>query len=222
MPQVPPRESCIAMSPNAAKVSPEGGGSPENGVSRYSGVAISLHWLVAFLMLANLVMIWFVDHYPDAWVRPVIDTHKSIGITVLGLVLLRLLWRAGHRPPALPATYPRWERLAAHGAHVLLYAVILLLPLTGWIHDSAWKDAPTHPMRLFWTIPWPRIAVIMHQPAAVKESLHSLFFAFHKALAYLFYGLFALHVGAALKHQFLDKEPELQRMGLGPKGSAPR
>jgi cytochrome b561 len=189
-------------------------------VSRYSGVAIVLHWLVALLILANLMMIWFVDRYPDAWVRPVIDTHKSIGIVVLGLVLLRLLWRAGHRPPALPAAYPRSERLAAHAAHALLYAVILLLPLTGWIHDSAWKDAPTHPMRLFGLIPWPRISAIMHQPAATKESIHSVFFAFHQALAYVLYALFVLHVGAALKHQLLDKEPELQRMIPAPRGAS--
>jgi cytochrome b561 len=184
----------------------------DNRMSRYSGVAMALHWLVALLILGNLVMIWFIDHYPDAWVRPVIDLHKSIGITVLGLVLLRILWRIGHRPPALPASYPRAEKLAAHAAHALLYAVILLLPLTGWIHDSAWKDAPTHPMSLYGLVPWPRIALIMHQPAAAKEALHSLFFAFHKYLAYLLYALFVLHVGAALKHQFLDKEPELQRM----------
>jgi cytochrome b561 len=193
---------------------------PEN-VSRYSGVAITLHWLVALLILFNLVMIWFVDRYPDAWVRPVIDLHKSIGITVLGLVLLRILWRVGHRPPALPSAYPRVEKLAAHAAHALLYAVILLLPLTGWIHDSAWKAAPTHPMSLFGLVPWPRIAFIMHQPAAAKEALHSLFFAFHKYLAYLLYALFVLHVGAALKHQFLDKEPELERM-LPPIPGAPK
>ena len=189
-------------------------------VSRYSGVAMVLHWLVAGLILTSLVMIWFVDHYPEAWVRPVIDTHKSIGIVVLGLVLMRLLWRAGHRPPALPRTYGRGERLAAHAAHALLYAVILLLPVTGWMHDSAWKDAPTHPMSLFWTIPWPRISAIMNQPAAVKESLHSLFFAFHKSLAYVLYALFVLHVGAALKHQFLDKERELERMLPAPRGAS--
>jgi cytochrome b561 len=75
-------------------------------------------------------------------------------------------------------------------------------------------------MRLFWLVPWPRIAVIMHQPAAAKEALHSLFFAFHKSLAYVFYGLFVLHVGAVLKHQFLDKEPELQRMLPAPGGAS--
>jgi cytochrome b561 len=196
----------------------ETAGAPR--ISRYSGVAMALHWLVALLIIVNLVMIWFVDRYPDAWVRPVIDTHKSIGITVLGLVLLRLLWRAGHRPPALPKTYPRWERLAAHAAHALLYAIILLLPLSGWIHDSAWKGAPTHPMRLFGLVPWPRIAAIMHQPAAVKETIHSIFFAIHKSLAYILYVIFVLHVGAALKHQFLDKEPELERMIPGPRGAA--
>jgi cytochrome b561 len=196
----------------------ETAGAPS--ISRYSGVAMALHWLVALLIIVNLVMIWFVDRYPDAWVRPVIDTHKSIGIVVLGLVLLRLLWRAGHRPPALPQTYPRWEKLAAHAAHALLYAIILLLPLSGWIHDSAWKGAPTHPMSLFGLVPWPRIAAIMHQPAPVKETIHSIFFAIHKSLAYVLYVIFVLHVGAALKHQFLDKEPELERMIPGPRGAA--
>jgi cytochrome b561 len=188
-------------------------------LSRYNGVAMALHWLVALLILANLAMIWFIDRYPDAWVRPVIDLHKSIGLTVLGLVLLRILWRAGHRPPALPAAYPRAERLAAHAAHALLYAVILLLPLTGYIHDSAWKDAATHPLKLYGLVTWPRIAVIMHQSVSEKETIHSVFFAFHKNLAYVLYGLFVLHVGAALKHQFLDKEPELQRMIPAPRAS---
>lgn len=189
-------------------------------VARYSGVALTLHWLVAALVLTNFVMIWFVDRYPDAWVRPVIDMHKSLGITVLGLVLMRLLWRASHRPPALPKAYSRTERLAAHGAHALLYALILLLPLSGWIHNSAWKGAATHPMRLFWLVPWPRISAIVNQPAAVKENLHSFFFAVHKSAAYVFYVIFVLHVGATLKHQFFDKEPELQRMLPAPRRNA--
>jgi cytochrome b561 len=189
-------------------------------VSRYTGVAIVLHWLVALLIVGNLVMIWFVDRYPDAWVRPVIDLHKSIGLTVLGLVLLRILWRVGHRPPPMPADYPRAERLAAHAAHALLYAVILLLPLTGYIHDSAWKDAATHPLKLYGLVDWPRIAVIMHQPASVKESIHSIFFACHKYLAYVLYVLFVLHVGGALKHQIFDREAELQRMIPAPRGAA--
>jgi len=97
---------------------------------------------------------------------------------------------------------------------------LLLLPLTGYIHDSAWKDAATHPLKLYGLIDWPRIAVIMHQPASVKESIHSIFFACHKYLAYVLYVLFVLHVGGALKHQIFDREAELQRMIPAPRGAA--
>ena len=81
-------------------------------VRRYSGIAIVLHWVMAVLMLGNIVLIWVVDALPDERVRLAIDTHKSIGITVLGLFILRVLWRLGHRPPALDELAP-WERFAA-------------------------------------------------------------------------------------------------------------
>ena len=71
-------------------------------LQRYSGVAIVLHWVIAVLIIANVVLALSVDSLPDGWVRPVIDTHKSIGMTVLGLVLLRILWRISHAPPPLP------------------------------------------------------------------------------------------------------------------------
>ena len=184
----------------------------EAGKTRYTRIAMFLHWIIAVLIGLNLLLVWFVDKWPKSWTRPVIDTHKSIGITVLGLVLLRLLWRASHPPPPLPQGYPRWERWAAHLAHAALYVLILAIPLSGWMHDSAWKGGPTHPMKLFWLVPWFRIAPIATMAPAAKEHLHDVFFAIHKWLAYVLYGLFGLHVAAALKHQWLDKQPELQRM----------
>ncbi len=179
---------------------------------RYTGVAMTLHWLVAALIGLNLVLVWFADRWPEGWVRPAIDLHKSVGITVFGLVLLRLLWRAGHPPPPLPAEYPKLERRAAHVAHWVLYAVILALPFSGWLHDSAWKGAPTHPLKLFWLAPFPHLAALSDLPPAAKEHAHDVWFAVHTWLAYALYALFVLHVGAALKHQWLDREPELQRM----------
>ncbi|MES2941586.1 MAG: cytochrome b [Pseudomonadota bacterium] len=183
-----------------------------NPVSRYTRTAIILHWLIAFLISTNLLLIWFVDYFPEERVRLVIDSHKSIGITVLGLVILRLLWRFAHQPPALPSSYALWERRASHAAHILLYVVMFLMPLSGWMHDSAWKDAATHPMKLFGLMPWPRIGWIMNIEPASKEMLHDAFGALHSAGAWLLYTLFVLHVGGALKHQFIDKEAELQRM----------
>ena len=180
--------------------------------NRYTRTAMVLHWVVAALIIGNVLLIWVVDWFPDDIVRPVIDTHKSIGITVLGLGLLRILWRLAHRPPAMPASYPRLERMGAHAAHVLLYALILALPLSGWIHDSAFKDAAANPLRLFGLVPWPRIGPIMALDPVTKEHVHSVWFQVHGTLAYMLYGLLALHVLGALKHQFIDKEPEFRRM----------
>lgn len=181
-------------------------------VSRYTRTAVTLHWLVALLMICNVALALSADHLPDEWVRGVIDTHKSIGITVLGLALLRILWRLGHPPPSLARGMPRWERFSAHAVHFLLYALMLALPLSGWLHDSAWKDAATHPMQLFGLVPWPRIGAVMAIDPVRKEVLHDVFGNAHFALGYVLYGLFALHIAGALKHQWLDRQAELQRM----------
>ncbi|MDP9898620.1 cytochrome b [Variovorax ginsengisoli] len=183
--------------------------SPEK---RYTRPAIILHWLIAVLMAVNIGLILLVERFPDDWIRPVIDTHKSIGITVLGLVLLRILWRFGHPPPPMPASYGRLERGGAHAAHMVLYLLMILLPLSGWMHDSAWKDAATHPMQLFGLFEWPRIGWIMDIEPAAKETWHSALGAVHEWAGYVLYAMFALHVGGALKHQFVDGERELQRM----------
>jgi cytochrome b561 len=181
---------------------------------RYTRVAVILHWLVAMLITVNVVLALSADHVPDDSVRSVIDAHKSIGITVLGLALLRILWRLAHRPPAVPATHRRFERIAARVVHAGLYLLILLLPLSGWLHDSAWKDAATHPMHWFGLFEWPRIGAITALPPATREALHTKFGDLHTALSYLLYALLALHVAGALKHQWLDGEPALRRMML--------
>jgi hypothetical protein len=110
---------------------------------RFARIAVVLHWGMALLIVANVALALSADLLPDDRVRPVIDTHRSIGITVLGLVLLRILWRAAHRPPALPTAYAAWERAASQAAHGVLNGLMLALPLSGWLHDSAWKDAAT-------------------------------------------------------------------------------
>ncbi len=86
------------------------------------------------------------------------------------------------------------------------------MPLTGWIHDSAWKGAAAHPLNLFGIIPWFRLGPIASQDPQTKEYIHSLFSQIHTSLAYVLYAMVLVHVAGALKHQFLDREPELQRM----------
>jgi cytochrome b561 len=189
----------------------------QGGTNRYTGVAMFFHWLIAALMIVNVVLALSADSLPEGWERPFINTHKSIGITVLGLALLRLLWRFANPPPPLPARYPKWEKVSAHAAHYALYAVMLALPLSGWIHDSAWKRAAQNPLLLYGVIPWPRISYFMDLDPQTKEMAHKVFGQIHGSLAYVLYALFALHLAGALKHQFIDKEPELQRMLPGTK-----
>ena len=197
------------MSTQAANVVSE---PPQAETLRYTRTAMILHWLIALLIVCNVVLGLTAESFPDSWVRTVVDTHKSIGITVLGLVLLRILWRVSHRPPPLPKAFPKWEHMAAHIAHFLLYLLMIGLPLSGWLHDSAWKGAATHPMHLFGLIPWPRVGFVMHLDPVLKESLHDRFGALHTWLGYALYALLAMHVGGALKHQWIDKKSVITRM----------
>jgi len=183
-----------------------------SGAPRYTRTAIALHWLIALLIIGNVVLALSADSLPDDWVRPVINTHKSIGITVLGLALMRILWRVSHKPPPLPREFPSWEKVAAHVAHFVLYFLMIALPLSGWLHDSAWKDAATHPMRLFDLFPWPRIGYVMNLEPALKETLHDRFGALHTWLGYALYALLAMHIGGALKHEWIDRKSVLKRM----------
>ena len=180
--------------------------------ARYTRVAVALHWIVAVLMIGNVALGLLADELPDDWIRSAVDTHKSIGLTVLGLAVLRLLWRFANPPPPMPDSYSPLERFGAHAAHVALYGLIFALPITGWIHDSAWKGAATHPFALWGVIPHVRIGAIEALDPSTRERIHSIFFDLHVWFGYALYGLLALHVVGALKHQFWDGEAELQRM----------
>jgi cytochrome b561 len=181
-------------------------------VDKYTKIAVLLHWLIALLITFNIILGLGSNYVPDADVRPMIDLHKSFGITILTLAFIRFFWRFTHTPPPFPPNYAVWERNLAHAAHVLLYVLIFALPITGWIHDSAWSAAASHPMLLFWVIPWFRLGFITSLDPATKDMVHTLFGQIHTLLGYALYGVLALHILGALKHQFYDKHPELQRM----------
>jgi len=179
---------------------------------RYTVPAIIAHWLIAMLMIVNLGLGLIAEDLPDAQIRLAIDTHKSIGITVLGLVLLRVLWRLSHRPPPFSGTMANWERGLAHVTHFGLYVFMVWMPITGWLHDSAWKAAAEKPMFWFGLFEWPRIGLVMARPAAEKEVLHELFGAMHEIGGYGLIALLLLHIAGALKHQFVDHDAGLRRM----------
>ena len=134
--------------------------------------------------------------------------HKSVGITVLLAVPLRIIWRLMHRPPALPTEMPLVERRAAEGTHIALYAIMLALPLTGWALVSV---SPYNiPTVLFGLIPWPDLPVFTG--LTDKQTADRIMTSIHSRLAYVLIAALVLHIGAALRHHFLLRDGVLRRM----------
>ncbi|MBN8504310.1 MAG: cytochrome b [Burkholderiales bacterium] len=171
---------------------------------RYSAVAIALHWLMALGLIGAIGVGWYVSELPMSVQRlKLINWHKWFGITLLLLAALRLVWRATHRPPPEPPM-PRWQAQAAQGVHGLLYALMLAVPLIGW----AYSNAAGFPVVWFGVLPLPGF---VGTDKALAETLKGV----HKIAAWTLALLIVAHVGAALKHQFIDRDRLLARMGLG-------
>ena len=185
---------------------------PEAG-NRYTRTAIAFHWVIAVLVIANICLAWTFKIWPDyPWTQSVTNTHKTIGITVLGLALMRLLWRIGHRPPPFSPAIPRWQVVAARTGHAALYFMILAMPLSGWIYDSAWEWAAEVPIDFFGLFEMPRIAWVANMAPEPKKALDELAHIVHEWLSYLLYFLLAAHLAGAFKHQWIDRVPTLERM----------
>ena len=187
---------------------------PTSASPRYTRTAIILHWVVAAMVILNVALAWTWNNVPERFAQQVTNTHKSIGIFMLGFVVVRILWRLGHAPRPLDTPLPRWERLGVGAVHALLYVLIVAMPLSGWLYDSAWKDAPSYPIDFLGLAEMPRIAWVANLPLERKEAVDALFGEIHIWLSYLLYLLFAAHVIGALKRQRLDKDPVLRRMSL--------
>jgi cytochrome b561 len=180
---------------------------------RYTRTAIILHWLIAVLVISNIILAWIFHTVPTEIAQPYTNAHKTIGITVLGLALLRLLWRIGHRPPPFSPAIPSWQVRAARIGHAALYFMIIAMPLSGWIYDSAWEWAAAVPIDVFGLFEMPRIAWVMNMPPSpAKEALDVVAGKIHVALSYLLYFLLAAHLIGAIKHQWFDRVPTFQRM----------
>ena len=183
-------------------------------IERYTRTAIVFHWIVAVLVLSNIGLAWtfkIFDDYP--WTQYVTNTHKTFGITVLGLATMRLLWRLTHRPPPFSPAIPRWQVRAARLGHAGLYGLILAMPLSGWIYDSAWEWAADVPIDFWGLFEMPRIPWIMDMPQShAKELLDVVAGKVHVGLSYVLYALLAAHLIGAAKHQWFDRVPTLQRM----------
>ena len=168
---------------------------------RYSPPAVVLHWLVALLVVTLFGLGWYmmaIERQPGAdWY---FNLHRSLGLTVGGLIVLRLLWRASHRPEELPATVPFWEKKLSLAAHWLLYACMIVMPLTGYLGASYNKSGAAffgHQLP-FWSGP--------------DRNLSKLFFTIHESLVWVFVTVIVLHALAGLKHLAMDKDKVCQRM----------
>jgi cytochrome b561 len=179
--------------------------------STYSSVAIALHWLIALAMLTNIGLAWYFGTLPKADQVAPVQLHKSIGITVLLLSLIRIGWRLVNAPPPLPDTMRAWEKWAAWANHVLFYLLMLGMPLSGWAMMSASPLIKVHPTVLYGVVPWPSFPGLPTDPDQLHDA-HRFFGATHERLAWLAYATIALHVAAALKHQFLDRDDVVARM----------
>ena len=177
---------------------------------RYGTVAMTLHWVIALGILVQIVMGLGMAHLaiPIGLKFKLYQLHKSIGITVLFAVVLRVLWRLTHTYPALPEAMPALERRAATGAHLALYGFMLGLPLTGWALVSV---SPYNiPTVLFGLIPWPDLPVLSTMPD--KNTADAVAGFIHSRLAWVLAALVGLHVLAALRHQFVLRDGILRRM----------
>jgi cytochrome b561 len=177
--------------------------------ARYDAIAIALHWLIALGILALIAIGLSMTHLALAPLLKfqLYQLHKSIGVTVLLAVLLRIVWRLSHRPPALP-DLKRLERAAAEGMHRLLYLLMVALPLTGWALVSA---SPFNlPTVLYGMVPWPHLPML----AAItdKAPVEAVLKLIHGKLGWLLLVLVLLHAGAALRHHFILRDGVLRRM----------
>jgi cytochrome b561/polyisoprenoid-binding protein YceI len=183
-----------------------------SGAVRYNAVAMIIHWLTALTVIGLLVVGNIMADLPrtDPNKLDLYNLHKSFGITILLLTVIRLGWRLTHKPPSLPDAMPNWEKRAAHAAHWVFYLLLLGVPLLGWIMVSAApRSVPTF---LFGVLEWPHISFLADMELDQKKELKEVFEDLHAAAAYTMAGLIVLHIGAALRHRLLLKDNVLQRM----------
>lgn len=186
----------------------------------YSAVAIVLHWAIATAIIANLALgAWMHEaiEVPATAARAVVafQLHKSLGLTVLALSLLRMLWRLLHRPPPLPADMPAWERLAAQAAHWMFYALMIGLPLSGWLYVSTqWRgEVPLNvPTLWFGLFELPHLFGLNALSAELRALWAERALEAHEWLAWGTVALLVLHVAAACKHHFIVRDAVLAQM----------
>jgi cytochrome b561 len=169
---------------------------------RYTAVAQGLHWLIAGLIVTQFVLAIAADDLPlGAHKLALLARHKSFGMTVLMLAALRLLWRLKNSPPDLPSGMTPLERVLARSTHVAFYVLLFAMPMTGWLMSSA----KNYSVSWFGLFTWPNLI-------GKNETAFDLLRTTHHILSYILFAIAVLHILAALKHHFWNKDDVLLRM----------
>jgi cytochrome b561 len=169
----------------------------------YSRTAIGLHWLIALLIVCGFYLGWIMTDIPGFTPTKLkyFSWHKWIGVTVFALAVVRVLWRTTHKTPAMPRRMPGWQKGVAHLTHFLLYTLMLVIPVSGYLYSSAAGIQVVY----LGLIPLP---TIIGPDNALKVTLKMV----HIYLNYTLLVLVVMHVLAALKHHFVDRDGLLARM----------
>ena len=169
---------------------------------RYTAIAQFFHWIIAALIVTQFVLAWTADDLPlGAHKLALLARHKSVGMTVLVLAILRLLWRFKHPAPTLPTAMTPIERMLARSTHIAFYVLLFAMPMTGWMMSSA----KNYSVSWFGLFTWPNLIA---KNAAAFEFLKST----HDYLSDALFAMAVLHILAALKHHFWNKDDVLLRM----------
>jgi cytochrome b561 len=174
----------------------------KNSEDRYGAVTQLLHWAIVALIIVQFVLADKAEDLPRGMAKiATLAQHKSFGITILFLVLLRVIWRWMNPRPKIPSVMPRWQQLGARISHFGLYALLFVTPLLGWTMSSA-RNFPVSYFGLF-TLP---------NLVSPNRPLYEFLNEAHEVSAKLIFVLAVLHAAAALKHHFIDKDNVLRRM----------
>jgi len=176
-----------------------------NNSTNWGAVAKAFHWIIALGILVNIGLGLWAHGLPLSPRKlEAFYWHKSVGLTLLWLVVLRVLWRFTNPAPRLPTSMPRWERIGAHASHLLLYLLMLALPLSGWVINSA----ANFPLDLYGVLPVPDLVPKGPNEAFIEDVAKAVHYWIFVAMSVLL----TLHVLAALKHHVIDRDHVLRRM----------
>lgn len=174
-----------------------------NSKKKFGAISKFFHWSVSILIISMLTLGFIMTRMDrSAFKFQLYSIHKSLGLSLLILIVLRLIWRLFNKPPAYPNSIPNWEQNLARLGHWIIYMIILAIPLSGWLMSTASGYLANFWGWGKWAMPWIETNKALAQTANY----------YHTRLAYVIIGLLILHILMALKHHCLAKNNILRRM----------